>query len=711
MVGRLNWWMRFGFTFFWMFLAVFAEAAEWKAWVGSKFVGTPEPPLPFVSEPIWEKLSVKKPLEMKRLPGSQSKLVYADHREEKGVISSMWIFNNETAVMKKVEALSLANRLIYGFCFHPKFLENGFVFTHTNGPRRGEGSDNKNCRVSRWKMDRKTLEIDPKSEVKIIEWESNGHDGGGVVFGLDGMLYITTGDGTADSDVKVTGQRIDLLLSKLLRIDVDDPDDDREYSIPPDNPFLKTSKARPETWAHGFRNPWRVTVDTKTGHVWVGENGQDLWESVKWIERGANYGWSKYEGSHPFYLERKLGPGKLTKPTFEHHHREARSLTGGIVYYGKQILALNGHYIYGDYATGKIWAGKHDGKKVVTHREIADTPFAITGFAEDHHGNLIVIDDHSAFHRLVPNPNAKKSSAFPRKLSQTGLFVNAAKHVMAEGIVEYSVTAPHWADAAESRHFIALPDKAKLKFSANRGWDADEGATLVQTLTHAGKRIETRILLKQQKEWIGYSYEWNVAQTDATLAPREGARRELADGKPWQIPARAECMMCHSRAAKYTLSLTALQMNRDHDFGNEPENQIEWLKKTKLLTGVKLTKETMTDPRDEAAPLEKRVRAYWQVNCSHCHIEAGGGNAKMELEWSRKLADTVTLNAQPVHTRFGLGDKARIIAPANPAQSVMLQRIIRPGPGRMPPVGALSPDPKWIALFTKWVSEMKAEKE
>jgi glucose/arabinose dehydrogenase len=694
-------------------LSNFANSAETprNLWTTSKVIGSPEPPLPFITEPIWKGLPTKKPLEMKRLPGSASKLVYADHRETKEAISKLWVFEDKPSVTNQVEVLSLTNRLVYGFCFHPKFAKNGFIFLHTTGPRRGEGSKNKNCRVSRWTMNRKTLEINPASRKVIIQWDSNGHDGGGVIFGNDGMLYLTTGDGTSDSDDNVTGQRIDLLLAKLLRIDVDRPANGKPYGIPPDNPFLKTPKAAPETWALGFRNPWRLTCDKKTGHLWVGENGQDLWESVKWIERGANYGWSLYEGSHPFYLERKLGPGKLTKPTFEHHHREARSLTGGVVYHGKKLPELAGHYVYGDYSTGKIWAGKHDGKKVVAHREIADTPFGITGFAVDHHENLIIIDDNSGFHRLIPNPNAGKKTNFPVRLSATGLFKNTSKNQMAAGVVPYSVNVPHWTDGATSEHFIALPGKARLKFSGGRGWDAVEGSVLVQTLARGGRRIETRLLTKQNNEWAGYSFEWNKQQTDAVLVASEGADRVLADGKPWRIPARAECMMCHGRAARYTLGLTTLQMNRQHDFGDGPVNQIDWLVKKKILNSGKGGKAPLVNPHDSKAPLELRVRAYWQVNCSHCHVEAGGGNAQMELEWSRKLADTGTVNAEPVHTRFKLGDKARIVVPGDVGHSVMLQRIISPGAGRMPPVGTTSPDPKWIALFTKWVSEMKPVKE
>ena len=688
-------------------------------WEGSKLVGTPEPPLPYISERVWPNLPVVKPLEMKRLPGSEEFLMYADHREEKDSISKLWVFGDTPKVAKQFESLSLTNRLIYGFCFHPKFEQNGFVFLHTNGPRRGEGNKSKNCLVSRWTMNRKTHRVDPASRKVIIQWNSNGHDGGGVIFGKDGMLYLTTGDGSTDSDDNLTGQRIDLLQAKVLRIDVDKPTGARPYGIPPDNPFLKTPNAAPETWALGFRNPWRLTCDELTGAIWVGENGQDLWESVKRVERGANYGWSLYEGSHPFYLERKLGPGKLTKPTFEHHHRESRSLTGGIVYYGDKLPKLAGAYIYGDYSTGKIWAGKHDGKKVTWHAEIADTVFGITGFATDTRGNLLVIDDHSGFHRLKPNPAIGTLGKFPRRLSGTGLFASTAEHETAPGVMGYSINVPHWTDGATATHHFALPGKGQLRFSGNRGWQGPDGTALMQTLSRDGKRIETRVLLKQHNEWLGYSYEWNKAQTDATLVGREGADRVLANGKPWRIPSRAECMMCHGRAAGYVLSLTELQLNRTHNYGEVKANQIQMLSQLGVVSGARPEKynaggksasNRFANPYNPKADRTARVRTYWQVNCATCHVNAGGGNSQMILSHHLKLDATKTLGAEPVHARFGLGKKARIIAPGDPAHSVMLQRIIRPGPGRMPPIGATTSDPKWIQLLAEWIAEQKPTK-
>ena len=126
--------------------------------------------------------------------------------------------------------------------------------------------------------------------------------------------------------------------------------------------------------------------------------------------------------------------------------------------------------------------------------------------------------------------------------------------------------------------------------------------------------------------------------------------------------------------------------------------------------GGKSANNRFTNPYNPKADRTARVRAYWQVNCATCHVNAGGGNSQMILSHHLKLDVTKTLGAEPVHTRFGLGENARIITPGDPAHSVMLQRIIRPAPSRMPPIGATAPDPIWIQLLTEWIAEQKPTK-
>jgi len=222
--------------------------------------------------------------------------------------------------VSEAETLMEFDDIVYGLTFHPGFRTNGFVYIGSNGPYNA----GKKTRVVRYTIARTApYGIGPQSRLVIIEWDSDGHNGGDVTFGNDGMLYVTSGDGTSDSDANIAGQDLSKLTAKVLRIDVDHPSGGKAYSVPADNPFVKRPEVRPETWAYGLRNPWRITTDRQTGQIWLGENGQDLWELARLVVRGANYGWSVYEGSHPFNLKRTLGPDPVVFPTIEHPHRNS----------------------------------------------------------------------------------------------------------------------------------------------------------------------------------------------------------------------------------------------------------------------------------------------------------------------------------------------------------------------------------------------------
>src|SRR5262249_43075934 len=189
--------------------------------------------------------------------------------------------------VEQAEELLAVDGIAYGVAFHPDFDRNGFVYVGSNGPLDGK---NKTTRVLRYTLARTPpFGLDRQSEKLIIEWPSDGHNGGDLAFGRDGMLYVSSGDGTSDSDTNLAGQDLGKLLSKVLRLDVDHPDPGKAYSVPPDNPFVNTPGVRPETWAYGFRNPWRLHIDRETDDLWVGNNGQDLWEQAYLVQRGANY--------------------------------------------------------------------------------------------------------------------------------------------------------------------------------------------------------------------------------------------------------------------------------------------------------------------------------------------------------------------------------------------------------------------------------------
>jgi len=695
-------------------------------WTESRLTGTAEPPLPWRVTRCYEKLPLKAPVYLRAEPGTR-RILYVDHKAEGTEPGGLRAFQDDADSIESEPILTMDN-LIYGFCFHPNYDENGYLFVISNGPQKESSKKN---RISRFTISRDgTGRVLSDSELVILEWESNGHNGGDLGFGPDGFLYCPTGDGTTDSDPLQTGQGLNDLLAVMLRLDVDHPGTDKPYSIPADNPFQDTPGARPEIWAYGFRNPWRMDFDRKTGQLWLGQNGQDLWEQVYLVRRGENYGWSIQEGSHPFYTERPRGAEPVTNPVAEHHHSESRSLTGGIVYRGVRHPELDGCFIYGDYSTGKIWGIRHDGMQVTFHRELADTTLQIAGFGISHAGDVLVVDHGGGIYRLEPNPPAPEM-VFPRKLSETGLFESVAAHQMKPGIMPYKVNVPFWSDGAAKHRWIALPGNETISYTSSRGWNFPNGAVLVKSFTlerqpgNTASRfwIETRLMVRLQNEWSGYSYRWNKEQTDAELVGKDGWSEEVAIQDPdaatqrsqiWHFPSRAECMVCHSRAANYVLGVCEPQMNRVHDYGDGQENQLERLSRMGYFSSPltkpvgELTK--LTDPFDENADLQLRALSWIHANCAGCHIEAGGGNSQFSAEISASLEQQQLIDVKPVHNSFQISD-ARLVAPGHPDQSVLLYRISHRGQGQMPPLSSTLPDRRGAELIRRWIQELKPRPE
>lgn len=695
-------------------------------WNGSRLVGSPEPPLPYTIEKTLTKHEWKSPIYIAQEPASDRLWIIQSNNKPDQGSAIVRIKDNPNSSESEI-LVDFPKLLVYSVCFDPDYLANHYVYCFSNGPR--EAPDRMN-RVCRYVAAGEPLRIDPKSEQLIIEWKSAGHDGGDLTFGLDGMFYITTGDGTSDSDGWDSGQTLSDLLGSVLRIDVHHRDGALPYAVPNDNPFKSTPGARPEIWAYGLRNPWRMCTDSKTGHIWVGNNGQDLWETAYLLARGANYGWSVYEGSHPFYLERKRGPTPLVLPTIEHSHAEFRSLTGGVVYHGTLFPELAGAYIYGDNSSGRIWGMKHDGTRVIWHRELADTTLQISAFQANRRGEILIADYAGGINRLVPSPVQKSPAPFPRLLSQSGLFASTETHQVDPSVITYSINAPGWADGATADRYLAVPGLEKVGFNLTSPWSFPDGTALVQTLSlkkrpgHAATRfrVETRVLLRQQGEWAGYSYRWNAAQTDASLVPASGEDVDFDLGSPqdspgpsrwkWRFPSRSECMSCHSRAAAFVLGVTGSQLNRDHVYNGVRDNQLRALEHIAFFTSPLPNRpgelERLVDPRDPSAVLEQRARTYLQVNCSVCHVEAGGGNARMQLALSTPREKMELFSARPQHDTFGISD-AMLISPGSPDRSVLLRRISQRGRGQMPPLVTNHVDSEAIQMFREWIAALKPD--
>lgn len=293
---------------------------------------------------------------------------------------------------------------LLGLAFHPKFSENRRFFVNYTSPTGGLHTV-----ISEFKVGDLPNEADKNSEriLLTIPQPFANHNGGDIVFGPDGFLYIGTGDGGSGNDPQGNGQSLSTPLGKMLRIDVDQKAGGKEYGIPADNPFIGRENVLPEIWAYGLRNPWRFSFDGTTGLLYAGDVGQSAREEVDVIRKGRNYGWNIMEGTictpgvNPTCDKSPFEP-----PILDYPRSDGITVIGGYVYRGKAIPNLAGAYLYGDFGSGRVWALRYDGKAVTAQGLLLESGKSISSFGEDAQRELYLIDYGGEVFKIVPG--AKK---------------------------------------------------------------------------------------------------------------------------------------------------------------------------------------------------------------------------------------------------------------------------------------------------------------
>jgi glucose/arabinose dehydrogenase len=306
------------------------------------------------------------------------------------------VFENNPTVSDAATYLDIRNKVAYGgemgllgLAFHPKFNENGYFYVNytKNSPRE--------TIVSRFKASSSNAaSVDPASEVVLFRFDQpySNHNGGKVLFGPDGYLYVSTGDGGSGGDPKNNAQNRSSWLGKILRVDVNSAEKGH-YGIPTDNPYKgNKSGYREEIYAYGLRNPWRISFDDK-GQLWAGDVGQNEIEEVDIVEKGGNYGWRINEGKADYKASDSKPADPLVPPVWQYSHAKGDvSITGGYVYEGAQNGALRGKYIYADYASGRVWALTTYGKKATDNELLIERAGSISAFGEDQKKELYLCD-------------------------------------------------------------------------------------------------------------------------------------------------------------------------------------------------------------------------------------------------------------------------------------------------------------------------------
>jgi len=286
---------------------------------------------------------------------------------------------------------SAGNELgLLSIVFDPKFADTHqfFLYYTADKPLRSE--------LTRFDVAPATGMPVLKSAKVFLEVKQpySNHNGGTVLFGPDGMLYLSLGDGGAANDPHGNSQNMAALLGKIIRIDVRRSEGGEPYAIPADNPFVDNPKAAPEIWATGLRNVWRMSFDRKTGQLFAGDVGQNAYEEVDLIVKGGNYGWNPREGLHAFDKGRPGTAGAAyIDPIAEYPHDQGVSVTGGHVYRGSKWPSLQGVYLYADYAFGTIWGLRCNGDRctpsqVVWQRQGGKSMWS--SFGELNNGELVL---------------------------------------------------------------------------------------------------------------------------------------------------------------------------------------------------------------------------------------------------------------------------------------------------------------------------------
>ncbi|MEY4243226.1 MAG: hypothetical protein RLZZ245_811, partial [Verrucomicrobiota bacterium] len=525
------------------------------------------------------------------------------------------------------------------------------------------------------------------------------------------------------------------------------------YSIPLDNPYVSTAQGgtwdgtfngisipaetlsyvRSEFFAVGLRSPWRFSIDAPTGDIWLGDVGQDTYEEVDIITKGGNYGWGFKEGFHP---GPKTAPAGFVgaDPIYEYAHNnqagdanyKGNSVIGGVVYRGSRFSSLTGAYIFGDQVSGHIWALTRPGG-ITTVERIAGQAALATFGTDPSNGDVLVSDYNGG--RIMRLVTTTPATGFPTTLSATGLFSDLSDLSPAPGLLPYQPNLAFWSDYAVKRRWFIIPDATqKMTWSRDTAWTYPSGQIWVKHFdmeTERGnpaapkKRVETRLLVKNDGGIYGVSYRWNEAGTDATLVGDGGEDFPIditVNGAPysqrWSIPSRSQCITCHSPQAGHALSFNTRQLNLVNTIHGSTGNQIDLLKDHGYFSNTPESSNLLPRhlrPGETEFALEARVRSYLDVNCAYCHAGTDGtAPSAWDGRHSLTLKDTGMVNGNSAVAPHPF----KLVAPGATDRSVILQRMAATGGfARMPPLGSHEIDTVNVDLISAWINQALPERQ
>lgn len=378
---------------------------------------------------------------------------------------------------------------LLGIAFHPDFESNGYFFLNYTTMIGNQLS----TRISRLQLSEGNSIVDPSTESVLLEFAQpySNHNGGALVFGDDGYLYIATGDGGSSGDPQGNAQNLETYLGKILRIDVNGGN---PYSIPPDNPFSNIEGALEEIYAYGLRNPWKITKDRETGEIWVADVGQFAREEINILEAGANYGWKIMEGT-TCYNTTSCDMTGLTLPVYDYARSGGNcSVTGGYVYRGSNNTFAPGHYIFSDYCSGRIWSLDYNGNNATTEL-LLSSGMSISSFGEDESGELYIADyGNGNLYRIAP---IVTSIEYSKDLeSQLQIFPNPASGSFKVSIPEVEKVKLIELYDAKGSLVIRIPQTGPSPLITFNRSEIGTGLFTLKVLYHSGFQLASQVVIE-----------------------------------------------------------------------------------------------------------------------------------------------------------------------------------------------------------------------
>jgi len=659
-------------------------------------------------EKVYPGLTLGIPIDIYRMPGNTEYWYMIDRA------GYVYKFKDDPNVRVKDELLDISGVVdasygelgLLGMAFHPDFSVNNKVYLYYSYINE---DNERYATLSEFTYDlAQDKFIDEVSIINLRQFTKH-HQGGNVMFGPDGYLYLGYGD-----DAKgMVAQELTDLYGKIIRIDVPG---DGSYTIPEDNPFVDVEGARGEIYARGFRNPWRWSIDFETGELWLGDVGASNLEEVDHVVKGGNYGWPIKEGTSCMLDVGCDDQEDLIDPILEYSHDAGwGAIIGGAVYRGTDNPGLAGRYIFADFSQfSQILSLEYDVDGQPFGLPLFEGKLASGGgihsFTSDLDGELYVTHFKGIF-KMVPGDDVSSSAEeFPQLLSETGCFANTANGLEAvESAIPYSVASPLYTDGAAKKRWMAIPDDRQIDVLDNGDFIFPVGSVLIKEFSMGETIIETRLLMKNDtNDWAGYTYHWNDEQTDAVLLP--AGKTVPIDGINYQIPSRIQCQSCHNDSINGAIGPEYRQLNFDHEYTDGiTGNQIEYLTKISFLKDEELSKQeeltALPDYHLSDFTNTERMDSFVHSNCSFCHNPEGTARGSLDFRW-QEVPLWNACNKEPEVSSLDIED-AKLIAPGQPEKSIIYKRLNTTELYRMPAIGRTTIQHDVVELLENYINEVE----